>query len=243
MLLLIDIGNTNTKIALYEKGFKKILNIRTEEKDFPIKRFTRGHRIEGAILCSVVPHVSHLLTKMLKRELNIRPLIVNHTMKSGLRYRIDNPERLGPDRIAIAVGARMLYKGDIIVVSFGTATTFSLINRRNEYLGGAIMPGLGISASALAEKTAMLPVVKLKMPERIIGRDTRENMLTGLILGHAGAVERIIKEIKKESGLDAIVVATGGMAHIVVPYIKGVRHVNPLLGLEGLRFLYEFNVK
>ncbi len=243
MLLLIDIGNTSTKIGLYEDGFKKILNFRTEKRSFPIKKFTCGYRIDGAILCSVVPNVSHLLINILEREFNIRPLIVTHRMESGLRYRINKPEMLGPDRIAIAVGARRFYKGDLIIVSFGTATTFSLINRRNEYLGGAIMPGLGISANALAEKTAMLPMVKLKAPKRIIGKDTRENMLTGLILGHAGAVERIIKEMKKESGLNAIVVATGGMADIVVPYIKGVRHVNPLLGLEGLRFLYELNVK
>ncbi len=243
MLLLIDIGNTNITIGLYEEGLKKVLNLKTRSEDVPLKDITHGCRIEGAVLCSAVPDINPLLINKIKRHLNIRPLIVNHRIKSGLRFRIKNPEKLGSDRIAVAAGARRLYRGNLIVVNFGTATTFSLINTKNEYLGGAIMPGLGMSADALAERTALLPRVKLKAPEQIIGKDTRENMLTGLILGHAGAVERIIQEMRKESGLNAIVVATGGLSHMVVPYIKGIRHVNPHLTLEGLRVLYELNVK
>ncbi|GAB4536490.1 MAG: type III pantothenate kinase [Thermodesulfovibrionia bacterium] len=243
MLLLIDIGNTSTKIGLYENGFKRVLNFKTSDDTISFNGLTRNHIIEGAVICSVVPSMTSILINLIKREYKINPLIVNHKIKSGLRYKIRRPENIGPDRIAIAVGARMLYKGDLIVVSFGTATTLSLINRDNEYLGGAIMPGLQISADALAERTALLPRVKLRRHERIIGRDTEEAILTGIITGHAGGVERIIKEMKRESGLNPRVIATGGLADIVVPYIRGIKDVNPLLCLEGLRFLYGLNVK
>lgn len=243
MLLLIDIGNTNTKIGLYEDGFKRVLNLKTGKVYIHVKEFAHGYKIEGAVICSVVPSLTALFKNLIKKELKINPLIVSHKLKSGLRYRIKTPERLGPDRIATAVGARMLYKGNLIVISFGTATTFSLINRDNEYLGGAIMPGIGISIDALAERTALLPRIKLRRHERIIGKDTEENILTGVIIGHAGAVERIIREMRRESGLNLKAIATGGMADIVVGYINGISNVNPLLCLEGLRFLYELNVK
>jgi type III pantothenate kinase len=242
MLLLIDIGNTNTKIALYKDGFRKIWNLKTQRADTSIKGLVHNHKIEGAILCSVVPALNPLIINTIKKESGIRPLVVNHKLKSGLRYKIKRPDRLGPDRIAIAAGARRLYKGNLIVVCFGTATTFSLIMKNGDYMGGAIMPGLGISSDVLTEKTALLPGIKLRRPEHIIGRDTRENMLTGLIIGHAGATGRIIEEMKKEAGLRPVIIATGGFADLVVPYI-GVRHVNPYLSLEGLRVLYELNVK
>jgi|Deesub1362A_J573_1020465.scaffolds.fasta_scaffold00801_15 type III pantothenate kinase len=244
MLLLIDIGNTNTKIGLYEGHLKRVLNFRSVMEEIPLEDIAHAQRIDGAVISSVVPRLGGSIAKRLERHCHIRPLIVNHRIKSGLRYRIKRPERLGPDRIAMAAGARWLYKGDLIVIGFGTATTFSLINRRGEYIGGAIMPGLRISADVLAERTALLPRIRLRVPEHVIGRDTEENILTGLIIGHAGATERIIREMRQEAGLRrAVIIATGGLADLVVPYIKGVRYVNPHLALEGLRVLYELNVK
>jgi len=245
MILLIDIGNTNIKMGLYEDGFKEVITFNRTIKDIPIMDLLQSHKIEGAMLSSVVPSLTPLLKDLIKRELNVEPLVVSHKINTGLRYKIKRPERLGPDRIAAAVGARMLYGGDIIVVSFGTATTFSLINNKNEYLGGAIMPGLEISAAVLAQRTALLPMIKLrafKGVKRVIGKDTEESILTGVIIGHAGAVERLIRDIKKESGLNPRVIATGGMVDVILPYIKVAMHVNPLLTLEGLRFLYELNV-
>jgi len=244
VLLLIDIGNTDTKVGLYKERLKEVLRFMTLREEIPIEDITHGHTIEGAVISSVVPRMGRSVAKRLESHYHIRPLMVSHEIESGLRYKIRRPEMLGPDRIAIAVGARSLYRGDLIVISFGTATTFSLINRRGEYIGGAIMPGLKISADVLADKTALLPRVELRRPEHIIGRDTEEDILTGLVVGHAGAVERIVREMRKEAGLRRVVIiATGGLADMVAPYIKGVRYINPYLGLEGLRVLYELNVK
>jgi type III pantothenate kinase len=252
MLLLIDIGNTNTTIGFHDNGIiKDILRLRTitegrdiDEYSYLLNGFILRHQMErpkGAVICSVVPEVTSILITAVKRSFNIEPINVNHKIKTGLRFRIKNPEMLGADRIANAVAAHRLYKGHLIVIDFGTATTFCVVTAEGEYRGGAIMPGLNISANALAEKTAKLPEVKLTLPSKVLGEDTRSNILTGVILGHAGAVERIIREIVKEIGVDVTVVATGGLADLVVPYVKAIKEVNPFLTLEGLRFIYELN--
>ena len=251
MLLLIDIGNTNTTIGLYDKGIKHVLKLKTvvrecdkEDYHFPLDNFIKKHRMKapaGAAICSVVPKATPLISTAIKKIFRIEPLIVSSKIKTGLKFKIKNPANLGADRIAAAAGAHKLYKGDLIVVDFGTATTLCVVTANGEYRGGAIMPGLGISAEALSEKTAKLPLVKLKAPERAIGRDTKENILAGLVLGHVGGVEKIIKEIKKEAGINPKVIATGGMADIVSPYIKSIKDVNHFLTLEGLRIIYELN--
>jgi len=247
MLLLIDIGNTNTTIGLYDKGIKHVLKFKTEGQNkysFLLDSFIKKHWVkppEGAAICSVVPKVTPLISTAIRKVFSIEPLVVSSKIKSGLKFKIKNPANLGADRIAAAVGAHKLYKGDLIVVDFGTATTLCVVTANGEYRGGAIMPGIGISAEALSEKTAKLPCVKLKAPERAIGRDTKENILAGLVLGHAGGVERIIKEIKKEAGINPKVIATGGMVDLVSPYIKTIRAVNHFLTLEGLRIIYELN--
>jgi len=250
MLLLIDIGNTNTTIGLYDKGIKHVLKFMTvidggtDKYSFLLDSFIKKHWVkppEGAAICSVVPKVTPLISTAIRKVFSIEPLVVSSKIKSGLKFKIKNPANLGADRIAAAVGAHKLYKGDLIVVDFGTATTLCVVTANGEYRGGAIMPGIGISAEALSEKTAKLPCVKLKAPERAIGRDTKENILAGLVLGHAGGVERIIKEIKKEAGINPKVIATGGMVDLVSPYIKTIRAVNHFLTLEGLRIIYELN--
>lgn len=252
MILLIDIGNTNTTIGFYDNGFKDVLRLKTfsgnrqrDEYLYLLNGFVHHRRmenLEGAVISSVVPDAVHPLVNTFRRGFDIEPLIVNHKIKSGLKFMIKTPEKLGADRIAAAAGARRLYKGHLIVIDFGTATTFCLITSDGRYKGGAIMPGLGISADALTEKTAQLPRVELQAPKKIIGKDTIENILTGLIIGHAGGAERIIKEMRKESGLNITAVATGGSAHLVAPFIKEIKFVNPLLTLEGLRVIYELNL-
>lgn len=250
MLLLIDVGNTNTTIGLYDKGIKHVLKFKTvidvgsDKYSELLRNFIKKHRMkapECAAICSVVPKATPLVSSATRKTFGVKPLVVSSKIKTGLKFKIKNPANLGADRIAAAVGAHKLYKGDLIVVDFGTATTLCVVTANGEYLGGAIMPGIGISAEALSEKTAKLPLVKLKTPERAIGRDTAENILAGLVLGHAGGVERIIKEIKREAGIKPKVIATGGMADLVSPYIKTIGAVNHFLTLEGLRIIHELN--
>jgi type III pantothenate kinase len=196
----------------------------------------------------VVDKATPLLTKALKKSFGINPLNVNYKLKTGLKFCIKNPDKLGADRIANAAAAYKLYKGYSIVIDFGTATTFSVVSSSGEYRGGAIMPGLGISAQVLSDKTARLPRVELKAPDKALGDDTESNILSGLIIGHAGAVERIVKEIKlsikknKKAGTCTNVIITGGSADIVAPYIRGRKKINPFLTLEGLRIIYGLNV-
>lgn len=250
MLLLVDIGNTNTTIGLYDKGIKHVLKIKTvadggtDDYSFLLNSFIKKHRMrapEGVAICSVVPKATPLVSTAIRKVFRIEPLVVSSKIKTGLKFKINNPANLGADRIAAAAGAHKLYKWDLIVIDFGTATTLCVVTANGEYLGGAIMPGIGISAEALSEKTAKLPYVKLNAPERAVGRDTKENILAGLVIGHAGAVERIIKEIKKEVGINPKVIATGGMADFISPYIKGIRYVKHFLTLEGLRIIHELN--
>jgi len=250
MLLLIDIGNTNTRIGLYDKSIKHVSKYKTVIARDPasgpssVERFLIKYNVkalEGAAMCSVVPKATRLISSVLKKIFNIDPLVVNSRMRTGLKFKIKSPETLGADRIAAAAGAHKLYKGDLIVVDFGTATTLCVVKANGQYRGGAIMPGVGISAEALYEKTAKLPLVKLKAPDRAVGRDTRENILTGLIIGHAGGLERIIKEMKKEAGIKPKVIATGGLADLVSPYMLNIRYINQFLTFEGLRIIYELN--
>jgi type III pantothenate kinase len=263
MLLLVDIGNTNITIGFYDKEIKNILRLNTvlkgrdeDEYFYLLKGFISHYlinlikKIEAAVICSVVPSVTPLFMEALRKCFGFEPINVSHKLKTGLKFCIKNPDELGADRIANAVAARKLYKGHLIVIDFGTATTFCVISTKGEYRGGVIMPGLGISADVLVEKTAKLPKIELRAPEKMLGNDTKSSILSGVVLGHAGAVERVIKELKTELSCDKStdakiatnVIATGGFAELVVPFVKGVKEVNPLLTLEGLRIIYELNV-
>ena len=254
MLLLIDIGNTSTTIGFHDKsGIRDILRLGTvtgkrgvREYSYILKGVMEEHDMdapEGAVICSVVPEVTALFTGAIKKTFGIEPLNVTDKLRTGLKFRIKNPGELGPDRIANAVAARRLYEGPLIVVDFGTATTFCLVTARGDYRGGAIMPGIGLAANSLAAATARLPRVELKCPSRVLGRDTNENVLSGVIFGHAGAVERIVSGIREEAGGEIMVVATGGLSGLVAPHLKVIDHFDPLLTLEGLRFIYELNTE
>lgn len=251
MLLLVDIGNTSITIGFHDgSSVKKILRLKTindgrslEEYSYILKGFILRHKIrkpEGSVISSVVPQITPALVKVVKKDFGLTPLIVSSKIKTGLKFMINNIEGLGADRIANAVAAHRLYKGPLLVIDFGTATTFSYVSLKGQFRGGAIMPGIRLSADALAANTARLPGVNLRKPERALGRDTIENILSGIIFGHAGAVEKLIDKIKSETSEDFEVIATGGHADLMAPHIK-VDHINPLLTLEGLRFIYELN--
>jgi len=251
MLLLIDIGNTSTAIGFCDNSnIKTILKLKTikdgrgiEECSYILDGFILRHKIkkpEGAIICSVVPQATTAFKNAVKRNFGVEPVMVSSEIKTGLKFMIRSTEGLGADRIADAVAARRLYKGPLLVIDFGTATTFSYISSKGQFRGGAIMPGIRLSADTLADRTAKLPRVDLKKPVRALGKDTAENILSGIIFGHAGAVEKIISEIKRETSRDLKVIVTGGYADLVAPFIK-MDHMDPLLTLEGLRFIYELN--
>jgi len=251
MLLFIDIGNTSTTLDFCDEGVRDILRLGTitskrgiREYSYILKGIMQEHDMgmpDGAVICSVVPEVTPLFTEAIKKAFSIEPLNVTYKLKTGLKFRIKDAAGLGPDRIANAVAARSLYKGALIVVDFGTATTFCVVTEKGEYRGGAIMPGIEMAVASLAEMTAKLPRVELKRPGKILGRNTDENILAGVVYGHAGAVERIVKEIKNETGKKMTVVATGGLLGLVAPHLQGIDHLNPLLTLEGLRLIYELN--
>jgi type III pantothenate kinase len=251
MLLLIDIGNTSTTIGFYSNGsIKNVFRLKTsidvrnkEEYTYILNGFVLMHKIrtpEGAVISSVVPAVTPPIKNAVKKTFGIEALIVSCKIRTGLKFYIKNVETLGADRIADAVAAYILYKGPLLVIDFGTATTFSYIDAKGQFRGGAIMPGILLSADTLADKTSRLPRVELKEPDKALGKDTAENILSGIILGHAGAVEKIIKEIKREVGKDFKVIITGGYADLMIPHIR-IDHINPLLTLEGLRLIYELN--
>jgi type III pantothenate kinase len=251
MLLLIDIGNTSTTIGFYSDGsIKNVFRLKTsiggrnkEEYSYILNGFVLMHKIrspEGAIISSVVPEVTPPIKNAVKKIFGIKALTVSCKIKTGLKFNIKNVERLGADRIADAVAAYRLYKGPLLVIDFGTATTFSYIDANGQFRGGAIMPGILLSADTLADRTARLPRIGLKGPDKALGKDTAESIRSGIILGHAGAVEKIIKEIKREVGRDFKVIITGGYANFMTKHIK-IDHFNPLLTLEGLRIIYELN--
>lgn len=252
MLLLIDIGNSDTSIGFYDNDLvQSVLRLKTvpgcrdaEEFSYILNGYIRHHKMQapdGAAICSVVPGVTPFLSEAIKTTFNIDAVHVDSNAITGLTFLIENSGELGADRIANAAAAHRLYKGNVIVVDFGTATTLCVITEKGEFMGGAIMPGIALSALTLAEKTSKLPAVELKQPDSAIGKNTRENIQAGAVIGHAGAVERIISEIKIETGMDFTVLATGGLAGLVTPYIKAIDNINPDLTFEGLKLIYDLN--
>ena len=254
MLLLIDIGNTSTTLGFCKNGIiKDTFRLETDAEGLGIEKYSgllssivqdrKMEKPDSASFCSVVPEITPILAGAVKKKFGIEPLNVTSGTETGLTFSIKNTEMLGADRIANAVAARNLYSGNLAVIDLGTATTLCVITEKGEYIGGTIMPGPGLSAGLLTEKTAKLPGVELKKPLSIIGKDTEENILAGIIFGHAGAVEKIVDEMKKELNRDLSLIVTGGYSDLIAPYIKGISHINPLLTLEGLRLIYELNQK
>jgi len=252
MLLLVDIGNTSITIGYAEgKTISATCRLKTSESGdsdecaMMLNSFIHDNQLPvpaGAALCSVVPGVTPAMLDAMKKSFGIEPVIVTSSIKTGLTFSITNPDGLGADRIANAAAARALYGGNLIIIDFGTATTFCVITGEGYYKGGVIMPGPGMSVDALAEKTAKLPRVSLARPKTVLGDDTAAHITSGIIFGQAGAVDRIVSEIEMEIQTKLAVIATGGYAELITPFIK-VDHINPHLTLEGLRVLYELNVK
>ncbi|MEG6522059.1 type III pantothenate kinase [Desulfotomaculum sp. 1211_IL3151] len=253
MILAVDIGNTNivfgvfndkTLIANWRLATDR--NRTADEYVVLLKElFSLSHikmkDVEGIIISSVVPPLNPILEYVSKKYFNISPIQVGPGIKNGLHIKMDNPREVGADRIVNAVAAYTLYGGPLIIVDFGTATTFCCVTAKGEYLGGAIAPGITISAEALYTKAAKLPRVELVKPLGIIGKNTITAMQSGIIYGFAGQVEFLVRRMKQEIGADAKVIATGGLADIMAQETSVIDKVNQFLTLQGLKFIYDRN--
>jgi type III pantothenate kinase len=254
MLLAIDIGNTNVVLGVFDKerlveNWRVGTNAQITPDEYAmifkdLFGFARleFNQIDGVIISTVVPPLLPVMTGMSRKYFKIEPMVVTYELKTGITIRYDNPKEMGADRIVNAAAAYKLYGGPIIIVDFGTATTFCAVTKSGEYLGGAICPGVKISAEALFQRASKLPRVELVKPSRVIGSDTISAMQAGIIYGYAGLVDGIVERMKKELSPDAKVVATGGLAELVSPETKSVQEIKPHLTLEGLRLLYEINL-
>ncbi len=197
--------------------------------------------IEAIILSSVVPTLTKTFTTMGRTYFGIDPLVVGPGIRTGLSIIFENPKEVGADRVVNAVAAVNLYGVPVIVVDFGTATTFCAINEKREYLGGAIFPGLEIAAEALFLRASKLPRVGLEPPPRVIGKNTVNSIQSGLIYGYTDLVDGLIQRIAAEMRCEPEVIATGGLSGIIAPYSRRIKLTNPVLTLEGLRIIYELN--
>jgi type III pantothenate kinase len=253
MLLTIDIGNTNVIAGVFD-GDRLIAHwrvatdyARTADEygitflDVLTTRAVETSTIRSVILSSVVPPLTPAFGKMSQNYFHTVPLIVTSDLDTGLTFRFEQPQEIGSDRIVNAAAAYARYGGPIIVVDFGTAITFCVVTKDGEYLGGAIAPGIQISADALAQRAAKLSSVELTLPKEVIGHNTASSIQSGLIYGFAGMVDGLVRRIKMNLGQKCRVVATGGQAALIAPIAETIDEVRDLLTLEGLELLYRKN--
>lgn len=254
MILVVDVGNTNIVLGLYEgsslgRHWRLSTNRSATADEYGILLSNlfqlagvRKEEIEGVILACVVPPLVPTLERMFREYAGHEPMVVGPGIKTGLNLRYENPKEIGADRIVNAVAGLERYGAPLVVVDFGTATTFDYLDPSGAYLGGVIMPGIGISAEALYERASKLPRIELVKPRQVIGRNTVAAMQSGLIFGYAGQVDGIVHRIRREHQVRPKVVATGGLAELIAEEAETIDHVDPMLTLEGLRLLYERNV-
>jgi type III pantothenate kinase len=253
MLLVIDVGNTNTVLGIYDGDvLKHDWRIRTvpdhtvDEYGMLIYNLHMTSGIErkditDVIISCVVPPMLNILEAISHKYFNIQPLVVGPGIKMGMPILYSNPKEVGADRIVNAVAAYERWKQDLIIIDFGTAITFDYVSAKGEYMGGCISPGIGISTEALYTKAAKLPRIDLTKPKNIVTKDTISGMQAGIIFGFAGLVDGIIDRMKAEIKSEPLVVATGGMARVVAAETKNIRIVDDNLTLEGLLLIHKRN--
>ena len=250
MLLTVDIGNTNIVWGLFNGSvlvahWRMATDAKKTADEYGVLFLNLlahqgqiADQVAGAILSSVVPALTGTFETMIGTYFRRTPIVVSADTVTGLTLKYANPKEIGSDRIVNAVAAHNKYRRDLIVVDFGTATTFCVITKSGEYLGGVIAPGLGISAEALFARAAKLSKVEIARPKTVIGADTASSIQAGLLYGYAGLVDALIQRMEQELGRSTFVVATGGLAAIIAPETKSIQKVDPFLTLEGLELLY-----
>lgn len=256
MVLVVDVGNTNITCGVYEKDelittFRITTKIpRTSDEYGVLFRDMLSYNnistedIEGVIIASVVPNVMHALIGAINRYMDKNPLIVGPGIKTGIMITSDNPKEIGPDRIVDAVAAYVKYGGPVLVLDFGTATTYDLVTEDGKFPVGITAPGIRISAKALWEDTAKLPEIEIKKPKSILATETISSMQAGLVYGQIGQTEYIIKKVKEETGYANLkVVATGGLGRIIANETDTIDVYDSALTLDGLKIIYDKNVK
>lgn len=256
MILVLDVGNTNITAGIYRNEelvttFRMTVGMERTSDEFGVlitdlmdRNGVSADDIAGVIIASVVPNIMHSLSNAIARYLKKQPLVVGPGTKTGIKIDTPNPREIGADRVVDAVAAYEKYGGPVLVLDFGTATTYDLVTEDGRFTAGITAPGIRISAKALWEDTARLPEVEIKKPRSILAQETITSMQAGLVYGQIGQTEYIIKQVKKETGYDDLkVVATGGLGTIIAKETDAIQVYDRYLTLEGLRLLYMRNKK
>jgi len=254
MLIVLDIGNTNIKCGLYRGGkllhsWRMATKIEQSSDEMGVQMVSffsyLGLKLSdvcGIMISSVIPSINYTVEHMCRIYFKQKPVFVEPGIKTGINILYDNPKELGSDRIVNAVAAHEIYGGPCITVDFGTATSFGAISQKGEFLGGAICPGIKISAEALTVNAAKLPRVELSQPKSVINKSTISGMQAGIIYGYVGQVDYILRKMKKELGGGAKVIATGGLADIIAAETEMIDIIDTFLTLQGLYLIYKKNI-
>ena len=256
MILCIDVGNTNIKYGIFDGdklavSFRVATDLKRTSDEYGTKlvdmlavKGIRAEQIHGAIVSSVIPSLNYTISHMCSGYLDIDPILVGPGTKTEHNLRVDNAREVGADRIVNDVAAIRKYGAPVVVIDFGTATTFNIINENREFIGGVIAPGIRGSMDSLVNSTAKLPRVEIEITKSVIGKNTTTNMQAGIVFGFAGLVDYIVRKIKREMKCpDMQVVATGGFSEIIASEISCIDHVDKLLTLQGLKYLYDLNTE
>ncbi|WP_018249536.1 type III pantothenate kinase [Orenia marismortui] len=253
MILAIDVGNTNTVLGLYEQD-ELLIDWRVstdrgktiDEYGILFRNLFESNsfkleEIDRIIISSVVPPVINTLDEVAIKYFGVEALIIGPGVKTGINIKMDNPKEVGADRIVNTVAANNLYGGPAIIIDFGTATTFDVLSKQGEYVGGVIAPGIGISTEALFNQAAKLPKIELNFPPKVIAKNTHNALQSGILYGFVSQVDGIVKRMKEEISEEIKVIATGGLAELISPYSEEIDIHNEFLTLEGLRFIEKMN--
>ena len=253
MLLVIDVGNTNTVLGVFDGEelvhdwrIRTVIEHTVDEYGMLMYNLYKSSKISSKaiqhiIISCVVPPMLHIMDRVCEKYFQVKPLIVGPGIKTGMPIFYDNPREVGADRIVNAVAAYEKYRQEAIVVDFGTATTFDYVSQKGEYMGGCISPGIVISSEALFKRASKLPRVDFSTPKSIVAKDTVSSMQAGIIFGYAGLVDGIVARMKEEVQSNPLVIATGGLARVVQSEAKSIGIVDEMLTLEGLRLIYMRN--